>query len=243
MAPDPEVERWMRFLARFAPIVALVAMVLIVLFLGGVGISSSDDALGPDYVELLQAGRAPVAFPAAMVFDAFGWLAIGISLIAFSRIFQRSAPIASTFIFMAGVGHLLGFLGGILRMTGVANLGVMYAAATDPGTREMLRSSYLSFSKVIGGLFLAGDVVAALGWLLVGIAKRPAELPRWVPRWAMMSGILVAVFTPLSAVYGSTAAFPILFLYILSGVVVFHLVFAMKFWRRGAIQASLGATV
>jgi len=232
----------MRFLARFAPIVASVAMVLIVLFLGGVGISSSDDALGPDYTELLQAGRAPVAFPAAMVFDAFGWLAIGFSLIAFSRIFQRSAPIASTFIFVAGVGHLLGFLGGMLRMTGVANLGVMYAATTDPATQEMLRSSYLSLSKVIGGLFLAGDVLAALGWLLVGIAKRPAGLPRWVARWAMVSGMLVAVFTPLSAIYGVTVAFPILFLYVLSGVVVFHLVFAIKFRRQGASRASPGAT-
>lgn len=239
---DPEVDRWMRFLARFAPIVASSAIALIVLFLGGVGISATDDALGPDYAELLQAGRAPVAFPAAMVFDAFAWLAIGFSLIAFSRIFQRSAPIASTFIFVAGVGHLLGFLGGMLRMTGVANLGAMYAATTDPATQEMLRSSYLSLSKVIAGLFLAGDVVAALGWLLIGLAKRPAELPRWVPRWAMVSGILVAIFTPLSAIYGSTAAFPILFIYVLSGVVAFHLVFAMKFWRRGAVVAMPGGT-
>ena len=227
----PDTQTWIRFLARFAPIVSLVALSLVVMFFSAVGFADSDNVLGLLYAELLQAGRVPSAYQLAMIFDAFGWLTIGVSLIAFSRIFREAAPIRSTFIFVAGMGHLLGFLGGTLRMTAIHDIAVQYAATSDPTIRMGLSNAYLAVSSVIGGLFLAGDVLATIGWLLVGAAAWTSRiLPRWVAAWTLSSGILIAVFTPLSAANASFA-FPILLVYILSGVIAFHLVFAVKFWR------------
>jgi len=223
-------QSWIRFLSRFAPLVSIDAALLIVIFLGAVGFDASDNALGPLYGELLGAARAPAAYQTAMFFDAFGWLTIGMSLVAFSRIVQGRSPIFATFILLAGVGHLLGFLGGILRMTAVHDLGVMYATANS-ATQDAIRTSFLPLYGVIGGLFTAGDVMAVIGWLCLGAAIwKTTVLPRWVAVWTLASGILVAIFTPLSLVQAEVA-FPILLLYIVSGVIVFHLVFAVKFWR------------
>jgi hypothetical protein len=171
-----------------------------------------------------------------MVFDAFGWLTLGVSLVAFSRILRKSCPIVATFIFIAGAGHLFGFLGGLLRMTGVHDLGIEYAAATDPSVRAAVRSSYLALYQVIGGLFTAGDIMAAAGWLLVGWGLRTSKvLPQWVAGFALLSGVVVTVFTPFSII-DPVSAFPVLLLYIIGGVIVFHLLFAFKFWRSGSAE-------
>jgi hypothetical protein len=229
LSPAPQL--WIRFLSRFAPVVALTALCLVVVFIGGVGFTEADNAQGAAYSELLGAARSPSAYQLAMVFDALGWLVIGVSLIAFSRMVAEAAPVRSTFIFVAGVGHLLGFLGGILRMSAVHEIAVLYASTSDPGAQAALRSTFLSANGVVGALFLAGDVMAALGWLLVGYCLLTTKvLPRWVALWTLSSGFVVALFTPLSAAYGA-GAFPILLIYILSGVIAFHLVFAVKFWR------------
>jgi len=229
-----EGQSWLRFLSRFAPFVSLNATLLIVIFLGGVGFQDADNAQGPLYSELLGAARAPAAYQIAMIFDAFGWFTIGVSLVAFSRIFRSRSPILSTFIFLAGAGHLLGFLGGLLRMTGVHDLAVEYAATTDPATQAVIRTSFLALYAVISGLFLAGDVLATIGWLLVGgAAWRTKVLPRWVAGWALFSGVVVAIFTPLSAV-DPPFAFPLLLVYIVAGVIIFHFVFAARFWRSTA---------
>jgi hypothetical protein len=212
-------------------VVSLTALCLVLVFLGGVGFTEADNAQGAAYSELLGAARSPSAYQLAMVFDALGWLVIGVSLIAFSRMVAEAAPVGSTFIFVAGVGHLLGFLGGILRMSAVHEIAVLYASTSDPAAQAALRSTFLSVNFVIGGLFLAGDVMAALGWLLVGYCLLNTKvLPRWVALWTLSSGFVVALFTPLSAAYGG-AAFPVLFIYILSGVIGFHLMFALKFRR------------
>lgn len=228
VAPD-----WLRFTTRFAPVVTLVALCLLVAFMGGVRMDDADNALGPRYSELLQAARAPDAYQAAMFFDAFGWLTIGVLLVGFSRVLAPRSPVASTFIMIAGAGHLVGVIGGMLRMTGVHAIAVDYAATTDPAALAALRTSFSDLWTVISGLFLVGDVLAAAGWLLVGVSVwRTGLLAKWVGAWTMASGAIVAFFAPLSAA-GADYAFPILLVYIMGGVVAFPMIFALKYWRGG----------
>lgn len=231
----PPVE-WLRFTTRFAPVVSISALCLLAAFMGGVGISDSDNALGPRYSELLQAARAPDAYQVAMFFDALGWLTIGVLLVGFSRVLAPRAPVASTFILIAGAGHLIGVLGGVLRLTGVHAIALEYSATTDPAALGGLRTSFTDLYAVISGLFLVGDVLAAAGWILVGASVwRTGTLAKWVAGWAVVSGGVVAVFTPLSAA-GADFAFPILLTYILGGVIVFPAVFAIRHWRLPAAR-------
>ena len=90
----------------------------------------------------------------------------------------------------------------------------------------------------MSGLFLAGDILATIGWLLVRIAiLRTHVLPRWVGGWTLFSGIVAAAFTPLSEV-DPVLAFPLLLAYIVAGIILFHFVFAVKFWKAASRPAT-----
>jgi len=123
-------------------------------------------------------------------------------------------------------------------MTGIHALAVDYAATTDPAELAAIRASFASLYRVISGLFLAGDILATIGWLLVRIAiLRTHVLPRWVGGWTLFSGIVAAAFTPLSEV-DPVLAFPLLLAYIVAGIILFHVVFAVKFWKAASRPAT-----
>src|SRR3990172_5988268 len=97
---------WWRFLSRWSLVTALVALGLVGVFLGGIGIAASDSALGPEYVELMQAVRSPVLYRVAMVLDVLGWLTIGGSLLTLAGLLRGHAPIRATFIAACGFSQL-----------------------------------------------------------------------------------------------------------------------------------------
>jgi len=87
--PGAESLRWLHFLPRWSLLVALTTLSLPLLFLVGLGSEASDSALGPGYVELLQAVRSPQMFRFAWTFDALIWLMLGVSLLVFAGLLRQ----------------------------------------------------------------------------------------------------------------------------------------------------------
>ena len=74
--------RWLHFLPRWSLIVALATLALAIVFMVGLGQHTSDNTLGAEYTELLQAVRIPGIFRALWTIDALIWLMLGVILIA-----------------------------------------------------------------------------------------------------------------------------------------------------------------
>src|SRR5574341_2171609 len=124
-----ESTRWLRFLSRWALVMVLIGIALLTVFIGGIGFAPSDNALGAEYSELLQAVRVPAMYRLFTTFDALGWVMMGGALLSLAVILRSRAPIRALLIAACGMGLLVGVLGGAVRLVGISDLAARYATA------------------------------------------------------------------------------------------------------------------
>jgi len=224
-----ETERWLHFLSRWALVMVLTGLGLLVVYLGGIGFGPSDTALGTEYSELLQAVRAPTMYRLAMTFDALGWLMMGGGLLALAIILKNHTPIRALLIAACGMGLVVGVVGGGIRLVGISGLAAHYAIST-PAQQAALLSPTLALYEMFSALFVVGDVLAGAAFLLVASAAFAlAVFPRWLTSWFVLAGILSLLQGVTSAV--GAFSFPILLLTVVIGILGLHAAIAVAFWR------------
>jgi hypothetical protein len=232
-------DRWLRFLSRWALATALVALGLVIIYLGGIGFSPADNALGTEYSELLQAVRTPVLYRLAMAFDTFGWVMMGGTLLTLAFVLRGQIPIRAMFIAAGGIGLLSGVSAGVMRLAGISDLASHYVVST-PAQQAALLPPMLALYEIIGALFVLGDFLVGAAYLLVasGLFAR-AVFPRWLASWFVLAG-------SLSLLQGATSAlgsfsFPILLLTIVFGIIGLHAAIAVALWRPSPTLVSATA--
>lgn len=186
----PEPLRWLRLLPHWSLMTGLVTLTIPIAFLGGVGQQASDNALGSEYVELLQAVRSPSMFRVAWTIDAIVWLLLGGILIIEAGILRRHAPIRAVFIAVCGIAQILGALGSFLRLDGISDIAALYSRAIPAQQAELL-GSYLNLGRVINSSNHLALLLQGIGFLLVawGIYSLRG-FPRWLTAWLTLPGLL-----------------------------------------------------
>lgn len=231
-----ESERWLRFLSRWASVMVLIGIALLAVFIGGVGFVPADNALGADYSELLQAVRVPAMYRLLTTFDALGWLMMGGALLILAVCLKNRAPMRALLIAACGMGLLVGVLGGAMRLVGISDLAVHYATAA-PAQHTTLLQVVLALHETISALFVVGDMLAGVGWLLVAsVGFAVPAFPRWLMVWFALAG-------GLSLLQGITSAlgaflFPVLLLTVVVGVIGLHGAITVAFWRPSRALVS-----
>jgi Domain of unknown function (DUF4386) len=234
-----EVARWLRFLSRWALVTVFMVLALLLVYLGGIGFAPSDNALGAEYSELLQAVRAPALHRLAMTFDASGWLTMGGTLLTLAIILSRHTPIRAMLIAACGMGLLVGVVGGGIRLVGISGLAAQYASSA-PAQQAALLSPTLALYEMFSALFVVGDVLAGAAFLLVASAAWGLPVfPRWLTGWLVLAGVLSLLQGVTSAV--GAFSFPILLLTVVIGILGLHVAIAVAFWRVAPV--SLAATL
>lgn len=187
---NDESARWLRFLSRWALAMVLTALALLAVFLGGIGFAPSDDALGTTYSEFLQAARSPVMHRVFTALDGLGWVMMGGALLVLAVVLKDRAPVRALLIAACGIGMFTGVLRALMRLVGVSDLAAQYAGAT-PAQRTALLQPMLVLYEIIRAHFVAGDVLAGAGWLLVtSVGFAFAGFPRWLTGWFALAGVL-----------------------------------------------------
>jgi len=232
-----EAACWLQFLARWALGMMFVAIALLAVFGGGIGVQPSDTTLGVDYTELLQAVRVPVLYRLFTALDALSWLMMGGALLAVATSLQHRAPIRARLIAACGVGLLTGVLGGMMRLVGMSTLAEQFTSAASASQAALL-PSVRTLSAIITAHFIVGDFLAGAGWVLIAtVGFELANFPRWLARWFELAGALSLLQGVTSAV--GAFSFPILLLTIVAGVIGLHAAIAVAFWRPSpAIMAA-----
>lgn len=231
--------RWLQVLPRMALVTVLVALLLIVTELGGVGMRASDNAQGPEYAEMLAAARSPGFYRLAMVWDALAWLMIGATLLTLAGAFGPRAPVRSAFIAACAVGQLSGVLGGFLRLDGISDVAARYAAAG--GQSAALLDSAGDLVRVIGALFHAGNLLQGLGFVLVAwTALSLGTMPRWLAAWFFVPGVLPLLQFVIVA-SGLPFSFPLLMAHIVLGLMGSLTATAILYWRPTARRLAAAA--
>lgn len=234
-----ETARWLRFLSRWALATVLMGLGLLVVYMGGIGFSPADNALGAEYSELLQAARAPLMYRLAMVFDAGGWVMMGGTLLLLAYILRPQAPIRALFVGACGVGLLSGFSASAMRLVGIGSLAAQYSAAGS-AQQALLLQPMLALYEVIGSLFVAGDLLAGAAFLLVASRLFALSMvPRWLASWFVLAGLL-------SLLQGATSAlgafsFPVLLATVVLGILGLHAAIAVALWRPSPALVSAAA--
>jgi hypothetical protein len=83
---------WLRHLARWALATVSMSVVVLVVFVAGIGFTPADNAFGAEYSELLQAVRTPTMHRIFTTFDTLGWLTMAVALLILARIFMNLTP-------------------------------------------------------------------------------------------------------------------------------------------------------
>lgn len=234
--------RWLRFLSRWALVTVLMGLALLVVYLGGIGFAPSDNALGAEYSELLQAVRAPAMYRLAMTFDASGWLMMGGTLLTLAIILTHHTPIRAMLIAACGMGLLVGVVGGGIRLVGISGLAAHYAISA-PAQQAALLPPTLALYETVSALFVVGDVLGGAAYLLVASAAfAQAVFPRWLTSWFVLAGVLSLLQGVTSAV--GAFSFPILLLTIVIGILGLHAAIAVAFWRvsPASLPAAAGTS-
>jgi len=234
---DSETTRWLRLLPRWSLVAGLVILALPVVIFGGVGQQASDNVLGAEYAELLQAIRNPGMYRVGMTLDAVGWLMIGGSLLILAGILRRHAPIRAIFIAACGIAQLTGSLGGFMRLNGISDLAVHYATAA-PDQRAVLLESYLNLWRVVNSQFHAGNLLQGAGFLLVAWAVFSLSgFPRWLAIWLALPGLLPLVQFILVAA-GTPFSLPLIIFHVIVGTVAMNFAIAIALWRPSPTLVS-----
>jgi Domain of unknown function (DUF4386) len=235
-----DTERWLRFLSRWALVTVLMGLGLLVVYLGGIGFAPSDNALGAEYRELLQAVRAPTMYRLAMVFDASGWLMMGGTLLTLAIILKQQAPIRAMLIAACGIGLIVGVVGGGIRLVGISDLAAQYASSA-PAQQAALLLPTLALYEIVSALFVVGDVLAGAAFLLIASAAFGlAMFPRWLTGWFVLAGVLALLQGVTSAV--GAFSFPVLLLTVVIGVLGLHAAIAVAFWRIAPASLPAAST-
>jgi hypothetical protein len=225
-----ETARWLRFLPRWSLVAGLVILALPIVIFGGIGQLASDNALGAEYAELLQAVRSPGMYRVGMTLDAVGWLMIGGSLLTLAGILRRHAPIRAIFVAACGIAQLTGSLGGFMRLNGISDLAAQYATAA-PAQQAVLLESYLNLWRVIDSHFHAGNLLQGVGFLLVAWAVFSLSgFPRWLAIWLALPGLLPLVQFILVAA-GTPFSLPLIIFHVIVGTVALNFAMAIALWR------------
>lgn len=226
----PEPVLWLRFFPRWALITGLTTVIIPVLFLVGLGQQASDNALGKEFVELLQAARSPYMFRAAWAFDAIVWLMLGGILISAAGLLRRHAPVRSTFILVCGIAQLLGAFGSFTRLDGISDLAVHYSSAL-PNQQIGLLESYLNLSRVINSSNHISVLLQGIGYLLVswGVLSMRG-FPRWLATWLALPGLLgIAQFCLF--VTGAPYLFALNVIGLVAGNIALNFAIMITLWR------------
>jgi len=233
MPPEQTVAepvRWLRLLPRWSLVAGFVILALPVVLFGGVGQQASDNALGADYAELLQAIRSPGMYRLGTTLDAVGWLMIGGSLLILAGILRRHAPRRATFIAACGIAQLTGSLGGFMRLNGISDLAVHYAN-TAPNQQAILLESYLNLWRVINSQFHAGNLLQGAGFLLAAWAVFSLSgFPRWLAIGLALPGLLPLVQFILVAA-GAPFSLSLIIFHVIVGTVALDFAMAIALWR------------
>lgn len=221
---------WLRFLPRWSVLAGIVILALPIVIFGGVGQQESDNALGPDYAELLQAVRSPGLYRLAMTLDAVGWLMIGGSLLIWSGVLRHHAPIRAAAIAACAIAQVSGSLGGFMRLNGISDIAMRYATATSDH-QAILLESYLNLWRVINSHFHAGNLLQGVGFLFVAWAVFSLRgFPRWLNIWLLIPGLLPIVqFTLVAA--GAPFSLPLIVFHVIVGTVALNFAMAIVLWR------------
>lgn len=226
----PEPLRWLNFLPRVTLLNALGAIILSIVFLGGIGQQISDEAMGPEYVELLQAIREPVMFRAAWVIDAVIWIMIGVILLSISGILRYQAPLKARFISVCGIMQAFGALGSFMRLDGISDIATRYMIASSNQQAGLL-DSFLELWRVINSSNHLAVLFQGIGFLLVAWGFYLLRgFPRWLATWFGLPGLLaIAQF----GIYITGAAYLFLInvLGLIAGSIALNIAISITLWR------------
>jgi hypothetical protein len=228
----PEPLRWMHFLPCVSLLNAFGAIILSIAFLAGIGQQISDEALGPEYVELLQAIREPVLFRGVWAIDAVLWIMIGVTLLSISGILRYQAPLKARFISVCGGMQAFGALGSFLRLDGISDIATRYIFASTDQQAELL-DSYLELWRVINSsnhlaVFFQGTGFLLAAWGFYSLRG----FPRWLATWFGLPGLLsIAQFGIF--ITGAEYLFLINVLGLVAGSIALNIAITITLWRPG----------
>lgn len=226
----PEPLRWLNFLSRMSLITAIGAATIPIAFLWGIGQEVSDEALGPEYVELLQAARNPGMFRAAWTIDAIIWLMLGGILIAAAGILRHQTPIRARFISVCGLIQTFGGLGSFLRLDGISDIAARYVL-TAPAQKAGLLNSYLDLWRVISSLNHIAVLFQGVGFLLVVWGFYTLRgFPRWLAIWFGLPGLLAIVQFGIF-ITGAAYVFALNVLGLVAGNIALNLAITITMWQ------------
>jgi hypothetical protein len=218
---------------------AIVILALPLVFFAGLGVATSDNALGQEYAELLQAVRRPGMYRLFTTLDAVAWLMIGGTLLVLASTFARRAPVRATFLAACGIGQLTGSLGGFLRLDGIGDLATRYTTVTAD-QQVILLQSYLDLERVIGSHFHAGQLLQGMGFLLAAwMAFSWTGFPRWLAVGLAFPGLTSLTMFVLGI--AGSFFFPLLLVHIVVGIIALHFAMAAGLWRWSPAASSLAA--
>jgi hypothetical protein len=225
-----EPVRWLRFLPRWSLALALAALTLPLLFLGGLGQHPSDNALGPAYVELLQAIRNPLMFSAVWAIDALIWLMLGGSLLVFAGFLRRHTPVKATFIGVCGVAQLFGAMGSFLRLDGISDLATHYVIASSD-QQAIILEMFLNLGRVTNATNHIGVLLQGVGYLLTTVSVFSlGGFPRWLAAWLALPSLLgIAQFALF--LIGAQYLFALNIIGLIGGNIALNLALASALWR------------
>ena len=231
--------RWLQFLPRWTLAVGLVSLMLPLAFLFGIGQEASDAALGPAYIELLQASRTPVMFRLAWAIDALVWLLLGGTLVVLSGTLRRSAPLTTAFITACGLAQLFGAWGSLMRLDGISGLAVEFAGA-PVAEQTRLQEAFLDLWQIIDAANHLGVLLQGVGFLLAARGLLSVKsFPRWLALWLALPGALSLIqFVLFAAGLPYLRALNITGL--LAGNIALNFTITLALWRPSdALKAEL----
>lgn len=242
LANDSFPARLFHFLSRWAMVTLLMLLMTMVLYGGGVGSATADNALGTQYAELFQSVRSPILYRLDTLSETFHWLMIGGSLIILAGLLDRRTPILAAVVAVCGIAQLFGSLASLMRESGISDLAARYASA-GPVQQAALLQSFLDLNRVIQPHYASATLLQGAGFLLVGWAAwRWTGFPRWLAALLAIAGLLgLALFTFRVAGISPELALPVI---LLDGTILIGLyaAIAVTCWRPSSILAAGAAS-
>ena len=228
----PEPLRWLYLLPRVSLLSAFGAIILSIMFLTGIGQQASDEALGHEYSELLQAIREPVVFRGVWAIDAVLWIMIGVILLSVAGVIRYQAPLKAWFISLCGTMQAFGALGSLLRLDGISDLAARYLLASSDQQTGLL-DSYLELWRVINSSNHLAVFFQGIGFLLAAWGLYSLRgFPRWLAIWIGLPGLL-SITQFGNYLTGAEYLFLINVLGLVAGSIALNITITITLWRPG----------
>jgi hypothetical protein len=128
-----------------------------------------------------------------------------------------------------------------MRLYGISDIAASYTTAA-PAQQAVLLQSFLDIERVINAHFLAGNLIAGVGFLLAATALWSfAGFPRWLATWYLVPGI-VPLVQFVSWASGQPFNFVLLMVHIFIGLLALNAAVALTFWRTALARVSAPAS-